>query len=174
MLYIYILHNATRVGRNPMLRADNLHAYMLTCLHAYMLACLRTRMLTCLHACTITCLHASRSFQEPPGASRAPQKFRTQPRRPQKCRTQPRRPKGVWCKLTCLHAYIQRVSHPWAKEHRPHPGQSTGHIQCFALIPYMPTCLHAHIRDMLTCLHAYMLARLYAYIGEREGGGTDL
>ena len=54
-MYIYILHNATRVGRNPKLRAYSLlltclHAYMLTCLHAYLLACLRTRMLTCLYA----------------------------------------------------------------------------------------------------------------------------
>ena len=34
-MYIYILHNATRVGRNP-----NLTAYMFTCLHAYMFTCL--------------------------------------------------------------------------------------------------------------------------------------
>ena len=40
-----ILHNATRVGRNPMLRVNSLHAYVLTCapackltrLHAYTL-----------------------------------------------------------------------------------------------------------------------------------------
>ena len=29
-IYVYILHNATRVGRNPMLRADSLHAYVFT------------------------------------------------------------------------------------------------------------------------------------------------
>ena len=148
-MYINILHNAARVGRTPMLRAYMFTAYMLTCLHAYMLACLRTRMLTCLHACTITCLHASRSFQEPPGASRAPQKFRTQPRRPQKCRTQPRRPKGVWCKLTCLHAYIQRVSHPWAKEHRPHPGQSTGLDVASALAWMWPVLFGPWVRHPL-------------------------
>ena len=55
---IYLLHNATRVGRNPMLRADSLHAYMLTCLHAYMLTCLHAYTLTCLLACKLTCLHA--------------------------------------------------------------------------------------------------------------------
>ena len=46
------------MGRNPMLRVDSLHAYMLTCLHAYM------HVLTCLHACAsldaymLTRLHA--------------------------------------------------------------------------------------------------------------------
>ena len=35
-----ILHNATRVGRNPMLRVDSLRAYMLTRLHAYTLTCM--------------------------------------------------------------------------------------------------------------------------------------
>ena len=55
-----ILHNATRVGRNPMLRAYSL---LLTCLHAYMLTCLPTCMLerwqdSCLHACILTCVHA--------------------------------------------------------------------------------------------------------------------
>ena len=37
-LYI-ILHNATRVGKHPMLRADGLHAYVLTRSHACMLTC---------------------------------------------------------------------------------------------------------------------------------------
>ena len=46
---IYILHNATRVGRNPMLRAYMLTAYMITCLHAY--------MLTCFHACILDRWH---------------------------------------------------------------------------------------------------------------------
>ena len=36
MYSIKLLHNATRVGRNPMLRVDSLHAYMLTRLHVYM------------------------------------------------------------------------------------------------------------------------------------------
>ena len=59
------MHNATRVGRNPMLRADSLHAYVLTRSHACMFTCLhaymRTRlhalahMLACLHAYTLTC-----------------------------------------------------------------------------------------------------------------------
>ena len=40
-----ILHNATRVGRNPMLRVNSLHAYVLTCA----LACKLTR----LHAYTL-------------------------------------------------------------------------------------------------------------------------
>ena len=43
--YIYILHNATRVGRNPMLRADSLHAYTFTCVHVYMLTWLHAYML---------------------------------------------------------------------------------------------------------------------------------
>ena len=44
--------NATRVGRNPMLRVDSLHAYVLTCLHAYTLTCVHAYMhvRTCLHA----------------------------------------------------------------------------------------------------------------------------
>ena len=61
-IYIYILHNATRVGRNPMLRAYSLlltclHAYMLTCLHAYMLTYLHVYVLACLHACMLEQWH---------------------------------------------------------------------------------------------------------------------
>ena len=41
---IEILHNATRVGRNPMLTAVNLHAYMLTRLHACMFLCLHATL----------------------------------------------------------------------------------------------------------------------------------
>ena len=60
--YVYILHNATRVGRNPKLRAYSLlltclHAYMLTCLHAYMLTCLPTCMFTYSHAYMLICLN---------------------------------------------------------------------------------------------------------------------
>ena len=45
-----ILHNATRVGRNPTLRADSLHAYVLTRSHACMSTCLHAHMRTRLHA----------------------------------------------------------------------------------------------------------------------------
>ena len=50
---IYILHNATRVGRNPKPCANNslltcAHVYMLTCLHAYMLTGLPAYLLACL------------------------------------------------------------------------------------------------------------------------------
>ena len=48
--YVFLLHNATRVGRNPMLRADSLHVYVLTRSHAYMFTCLHDYMRTCLHA----------------------------------------------------------------------------------------------------------------------------
>ena len=60
-----LLHNATRVGRNPMLRANSLHAYVFTCLHAscvhaymHLRTCLHACMLTRLHACMLTRLHA--------------------------------------------------------------------------------------------------------------------
>ena len=49
-----ILHNATRVGRNPMLRAYSL---LLTCLHAYMLTCLPTCMFTYSHVYMLVCLN---------------------------------------------------------------------------------------------------------------------
>ena len=60
---MFILQNATRVGRNPMLRADSLHAYLfnytLTSVHGYMLTRLHAYMLTCtcVHACTRICLN---------------------------------------------------------------------------------------------------------------------
>ena len=59
-IYIYILHNATRVGRNPMLRVDSLHTYVLTCALACKLTCLHAYTLTCVHAYmhVRTCLHA--------------------------------------------------------------------------------------------------------------------
>ena len=59
-IYNYILHNATRVGRNPMLRVDSLHAYVLTCALACKLTCLHAYTLTCVHAYmhVRTCLHA--------------------------------------------------------------------------------------------------------------------
>ena len=44
------MHNATRMGRNPMLRADSLHAYVLTRSHAGMFTCLHAHMRTRLHA----------------------------------------------------------------------------------------------------------------------------
>ena len=50
-VYIFmnlIPHRATRVGRNPMLRAYSL---LLICLHAYMLTYLHVYVLACLHAC---------------------------------------------------------------------------------------------------------------------------
>ena len=55
-----LLHNATRVGRNPMLRVDSLHAYVLTCAFACKLTCLHAYTLTCVHAYmhVRTCLHA--------------------------------------------------------------------------------------------------------------------
>ena len=44
MTIIIILHNATRVGRNPKLRADSLHAYMplvwVTCPGSPVLSCM--------------------------------------------------------------------------------------------------------------------------------------
>ena len=64
-----LLHNATRVGRNPMLRVDSLHASVFTCALACKLTCLHVYTLTCVHslhayvftrsrACIFTCLHA--------------------------------------------------------------------------------------------------------------------
>ena len=38
---ILMLHNAARVGTNPMRRTDTLHAYMLIRLHVHMLICLQ-------------------------------------------------------------------------------------------------------------------------------------
>ena len=57
-----LLHNATRVGRNPTFRAYSLlltclHAYMLTCLHAYMLTYLHVYVLAWLHACMLERWH---------------------------------------------------------------------------------------------------------------------
>ena len=63
-LYIYIcmLHNATRVGRNPMLRAYMFTAYMLTCLYACMLICLHAYVFACLRVYMLAWLLASRSL----------------------------------------------------------------------------------------------------------------
>ena len=48
-----LLHNAIRVGRNPMLRADSLHAYVFTRRQAC--------SFTCLHACMRTCMLAPKN-----------------------------------------------------------------------------------------------------------------
>ena len=61
MIHEYVVpRNATRVGRNPMLRVDSLHAYVLTCALACKLTCLHAYTLTCVHAYmhVRTCLHA--------------------------------------------------------------------------------------------------------------------
>ena len=51
-----LLHNASRVGRNPVLRVYSLHAYVLSCLHAYTLTGVHAYMhvRTCLHAYLFT------------------------------------------------------------------------------------------------------------------------